>query len=51
MTILHGKQGLLCHKKLYEKCGSVIGQDTSEPQPSTGETKERHNNVSSRQSP
>ena len=22
--------------------GSVIGQDTSEPQPSTGETKERH---------
>ena len=22
--------------------GSVLGQDTSEPQPSTGETKERH---------
>ena len=23
-------------------CGSVLGQDTSEPQPSTGETQERH---------
>ena len=23
-------------------CGSVLGQDTSEPQPLTGENKERH---------
>ena len=23
-------------------CGSILGQDTSEPQPSTGETQERH---------
>ena len=29
-------------------CGSVLGQDTSEPQPSTGETQEDMNNVSCR---
>ena len=28
--------------------GSVLGQDTSEPQPSTGETQESMNNVSCR---
>ena len=28
--------------------GSVLGQDTSEPQPSTGETQEDMNNVSCR---
>ena len=27
-------------------CRSVLGQDTSEPQPSTGETQEDMNNVS-----
>ena len=29
-------------------CGSVLGQNTSEPQPSTGETQEDMNNVSCR---
>ena len=37
-----GVLGLSCtgSSKLFR--GSVLGQDTSEPQPSTGETQERH---------
>ena len=30
------------HWIVWIPCGSVLGQDTSEPQPSTGETQERH---------
>ena len=30
------------HWILWVFRGSVLGQDTSEPQPSTGETQERH---------
>ena len=33
---------------LYYQPGSILGQDTSEPHPSTGETLERYDNVSCR---
>ena len=34
--------GIELHWILWVVCGSVLGQDTSEPKPSTGETQQRH---------
>ena len=40
-----GVLGLSCTESSGFFGGSVLGQDTSEPQPSTGETQEHVNNV------
>ena len=43
-----GVLGLSCTGSSGFFCGSVLGQDLSEPQPSTGETQEDMTNVSCR---
>ena len=48
LTCNPGFLGSSCTGSSGFLCGSVLGQDTSEPQRSTGETQEDMNNVSCR---